>query len=293
MSKYSEVFENYQTHLHDDAITQNVEKILHDKLPGNMNEEVYRILLSCIDLTSLKATDNLLTIGKLTRRVNDFETEHPDLPNVAAICVYPNLVEVVRMNLEVSEVDIAAVTGGFPSAQTFTEVKVAETALAINEGATEIDTVLSTGKFMNEEFDDLITDIEETKQACREAKLKVILETGALRKAEYIKKAALLAIYSGADFIKTSTGKEAEGATPEAAYVMCKTIQEYYEKTGIKIGFKAAGGISTAADAVKYYTIVDTVLGKEWLNKELFRIGSSRLTNHLLSAIAGHDIDYF
>lgn len=293
MSKYSEVFETYQAHLHDDVIAQNVEKILHDKLPGNQNEEVYRILMSCIDLTSLKATDNLSSIASLTRRVNDFESEHPDLPNVAAICVYPNLVEVVRMNLEVSEVNIVAVTGGFPSAQTFTEIKVAETALAVSEGADEIDTVLNTGKLIGEEFEELVTDLEETKQACQKAKLKVILETGALRKAEYIKKAALLAIYSGADFIKTSTGKEADGATPEAAYVMCKTILEYYEKTGIKIGFKVSGGIVNTHDAVKYYTIVNTVLGKEWLNKSLFRIGASRLSNNLLSAIAGRDINYF
>ena len=286
MDKYNEMLNSYNTAINDEAVKQEVEKILHDNISRNSNEEVYRQLFGCIDLTSLNPTDHQEQIAAFTRQVNEFDNQNPELNHVAAVCVYPNFVESVRMNLEVSDVNIAAVAGGFPSSQTFTEVKIAEVGLAVAEGANEIDIVMNVGQFISGEYEELCDEIAEIKHICRDkARLKVILETGALKDCSQVKKAALLAMYSGADFIKTSTGKLSPGATPEAFYVMCNAIKEYYEKTHIHIGIKAAGGISTTADAVKYYTIAEAVLGEEWLNKEYFRIGASRLAAHLLESI--------
>lgn len=286
MDPYNEMLKGYNTDLHDDEVAQATEKILYEGLRENSNEEVYRFLFGCIDLTSLNPTDNQKQIEAFTRQVNELDNQNPELSHVAAVCVYPNFVECVRMNLEVSDVNIAAVAGGFPTAQTFTEVKIAEAALAVAEGANEIDIVMNIGQFLNEEYEDICDEIAEIKHACHgDARLKVILETGALGNSKNVKKAALLAIYSGADFIKTSTGKLTPGATPEAFYVMCTAIKEYYEKTHTRIGIKAAGGITTTLDAVKYYTIAKSVLGEEWLSKEYFRIGASRLATNLLESI--------
>ncbi len=293
MNPYNEVLSKYNTNLNDEKVAAATEKIIRENFDRNNCQEVYKTILGCIDLTSLRTEDNDKSIAALTKRVNDFESEYLELPNMAAICVFPNRVESVRMNLEVSDIKIAAVAGGFPSAQTLTEVKVAEVALAVFDGADEIDTVLPVGDFLAEDYDGMCQELIEIKGSCREAKLKVILETGALKSASNIKKAALLAIYSGTDFIKTSTGKNYPGATLEAAYVMCQAIKDYFDKTGTRIGFKAAGGIATTADAVKYYTVVESVLGKEWLNKELFRIGASSLANRLISDIAGKEIAFF
>ena len=212
---------------------------------------------------------------------------------MAAICVYPNFAEIVKDTLEVEDVKIACVSGGFPSSQTFSEIKVAETAMALLDGADEIDVVISVGKFLSGDYEAMCDEIQELKDTCKERHLKVILETGALKTASNIKKAALLAMYSGADFVKTSTGKQQPAATPEAAYVMCQAIKEYYEQTGNKVGFKPAGGINTVADAVNYYTIVKEVLGEEWLNNSLFRLGTSRLANLLLSDILGKETKFF
>ena len=209
---------------------------------------------------------------------------------MAAICVYPNFAAIVKNTLEVDGVNIACVSGGFPSSQTFIEVKVAETALAIAEGADEIDIVISIGKFLSGDYEGMCEEIQEV---CKERHLKVILETGALKSASNIKKASILSMYSGADFIKTSTGKQQPAATPEAAYVMCEAIKEYHQKTGIKIGFKPAGGINTVNDAIIYYTIVKELLGEEWLDNQLFRLGTSRLANLLLSDIKGEEIKFF
>ena len=211
----------------------------------------------------------------------------------AAICVYPNFAAIVKNTLEVDGVNIACVSGGFPSSQTFIEVKVAETALAIAEGADEIDIVISIGKFLSGDYEGMCEEIQELKEVCKERHLKVILETGALKSASNIKKASILSMYSGADFIKTSTGKQQPAATPEAAYVMCEAIKEYHQKTGIKIGFKPAGGINTVNDAIIYYTIVKELLGEEWLDNQLFRLGTSRLANLLLSDIKGEEIKFF
>ena len=248
----------------------------------------------CIrDSTTLRSTDSPRSVADFTEKVNQFETEHPEMPNVAAICVYPNFAQVVRAVLEVSEVEIACVSGGFPSSQTFPEVKVAETALAVDGGADEIDIVLNLGNYLDGDYQEVCDEIAELKDACREARLKVILETGALKSAENIRNASILAMYSGADFIKTSTGKEYPGASHEAAYVMLHAIKEYYETTGRMVGFKPAGGVRTPEDAVGYYCLVKEILGEKWLTNEYFRIGASGLANNLLTVIFGSETKFF
>ena len=292
-SKYALALSKYNTHIHDDEVMTKVDALIGKHLDENDNSEVKKQLFHCIDLTTLKCTDSEESVMKFTEKVNEFVDKYPDLDNVAAICVYPNMAEIVSDTLEADNVKIACVSGGFPSSQTFMEVKVAETAMAIHTGGEEIDIVMPVGKFLCEDYEGMCDEIGELKDICGEKPLKVILETGALRSASNIKKAALLAMYSGADFIKTSTGKEAISATPEAALVMCEAIKEYYQETGRKVGFKAAGGIDTVKKALAYYTIVKEVLGEEWLNNGLFRIGASRLANQLLSEITGEEVKFF
>ena len=292
-SKYVLALSKYNTHIHDDEVMTKVDALIGKKLDENDNLEAKKLLFHCIDLTSLKCTDSEESIMKFTEKVNEFVDKYPDLENVASICVYPNMAEIVNDTLEADDVKIACVSGGFPSSQTFMEVKVAETAMAIHTGAEEIDIVMPVGKFLCGDYEGMCDEIGELKDICGEKPLKVILETGALRSASNIKKAAILAMYSGADFIKTSTGKEAISATPEAAWVMCEAIKEYYKETGRKVGFKVAGGIDSVKKALAYYTIVKEVLGEEWLNNGLFRIGTSRLANQLLSEITGEETKFF
>ena len=292
-SKYAVALSKYNTHLHDDEVQAKVDNLITKHLDENNNIEVKKQIFHCIDLTTLKCTDTEENVMKLTEKVNEFVDKYPDLDNVASICVYPNMAEIVSDTLEADDVKIACVSGGFPSSQTFMEVKVAETAMAIHTGAEEIDIVMPVGKFLCGDYEGMCDEIGELKDICGEKPLKVILETGALMTASNIKKAAILAMYSGADFIKTSTGKEAISATPEAAWVMCEAIRDYYKETGRKVGFKAAGGIDTVKKALAYYTIVKEVLGEEWLNNGLFRIGTSRLTNLLLADITGEEIKFF
>ena len=292
-SPYEQAFAKFNLHLHDEEVAAAVTRLLDEKKAQYDTPEVKRALLGTIELTSLKVTDAQETIMQLTERVNDFTDRHPDLPHLATICVYPNFARTVADTLEADGVEIACVAGGFPSSQTFIEVKTAETALAVHDGATEIDCVLNVGAFLQEDYETCADEIGEIKAACGECPLKVILETGALQTAERIKRASVLAIYAGADFIKTSTGKIEPAATPEAAYVMCQAIKEYYTLTGTKIGFKAAGGLKTVDDAVAYYAIVAEMLGKEWVEEGLFRIGTSRLANLLVSDILGEDVKPF
>lgn len=292
-SKYEAVLSKYNTQLNDEEIIQKVARLNKEKTAENNTEEVKKLLLNCIDLTTLNTDDTDERVMEFTEKVNQFENQFPDLENVAAICVFPNMVEVVRDTLEVEDVKIAAVSGGFPSSQTFIEVKIAETAMAIMDGADEIDIVISVGKFLSGDYETMCDEIQELKDTCKGNYLKVILETGALGSASNIKKAAILSMYAGADFIKTSTGKQQPAATPEAVYVMCEAIKEYYEQTGNKIGLKPAGGINSVKDAITYYTIVKEVLGKEWLNNQYFRLGTSRLANLLLSDIEGKEIKFF
>ena len=253
------------------------------KAPENDTLEVKKFLFGSIEYTTLKCTDSEQSVMAFVEQVNKWDNERPDLPHPATICVYPCFADIVNQTLEVEGVEIACVSGSFPSSQTFPEIKIAETALAIKDGATEIDMVMPVGKFLAGDEEGVVDEIREMKACCGDGvALKVILETGCLQTAENIRKAAFLAMNAGADYIKTSTGKEKVSATPEAAYVMCQCIKEYYEKEGRKVGFKPAGGINSSMDAIIYYTIVKEVLGKEWLNNKLFRLGTSRLANILI-----------
>ena len=292
-SKYNDALALYPTPLTDEQAKTRTATIIEKYVSENNTPEVKKMLFNCIDLTTLKTEDSEESVLKFTERVNELDNEYPDLKNVAAICVYPNFAKIVSQSLEVESVNVACVSGGFPSSQTFTEVKVAETALALADGATEIDIVIPVGKFLSGDYEGMCDEIEEIKSICGDRHLKVILETGALKSAENIWKASILAMYSGADFVKTSTGKQEPAATPEAAYVMCQAIKAYHEKTGRKVGFKPAGGINSVNDALVYYAIVKEVLGKEWLNNTLFRIGTSRLANLLLSDIIGEEVKFF
>lgn len=292
-NKYEDALNKYQTNLKDDKIAEKTARLIEKHLEENNTKEVKKFLFNCIDLTTLKCTDSDTSVMKFTEKVNEFVDRYPDLKNVAAICVYPNMAEIVNDTLEADDVKIACVSGGFPSSQTFIEVKVAETAMAIHSGADEIDIVISVGKFLSGDYEGMCDEIEELKEVCGDKHLKVILETGALGSASNIKKASILSMYSGADFIKTSTGKESPAATPEAAYVMCQAIKEYFLETGRKVGFKPAGGINSVHDALVYYTIVKELLGEEWLTNELFRLGTSRMANLLLSDIVGSETKFF
>ena len=290
--KYLTALAKYNTQLNDADVQAQVAALIDKKVPENNTEEVKKFLFNCIDLTTLNTTDSDESVMRFTEKVNQFDNEFPDLKNVAAICVYPNFAQVVKDTLEVEGVNIACVSGGFPSSQTFTEIKIAETAMAVADGADEIDIVIPVGAFLNGDYETMCEEIMELKETCKEHHLKVILETGALKTTSNIKKASILSMYSGADFIKTS-GKQHPAATPEAAYVMCQAIKEYHEQTGNKIGFKPAGGINSVNDALIYYTIVKEILGEEWLSNKLFRLGTSRLANLLLSEIKGEELKFF
>lgn len=293
MDKYREAVAKSQVTTDDAAVAADVEKIISGHLQENMNQDVYKFLFNTIDLTTLNANDSPESVSRFVERVNTFDEEHPEMKNVAAICVYPNFAQVVRTVLDVSDVEIACVSGAFPTAQSFIETKIAETALAVDSGADEIDIVLNLGNFLDGDYEEVCDEIIEQKHSCREARLKVILETGALKTADNIRTASVLAMYSGADFLKTSTGKGYPGASLEAAYVMMKCIKEYFDTTGNMVGFKAAGGIATTEEAVKYYTLAKEILGEQWLTNEYFRIGASRLANNLLGDILGEPIKFF
>ena len=293
-NKYEDALRKYNTNLDDAAVREAVRKIIAEKVPENDTMDVKKFLFGSIELTTLKTTDSDTSVLAFTERVNDFDNEYPDLPHVATICVYPCFAKTVSESLEVDGVEIACVSGSFPSSQARIEVKVAETALAVADGATEIDIVLPVGKFLSGDYEGVCDDIAEMKAACGESfPMKVILETGALKTASNIKKASILSMYAGADYIKTSTGKMEPAATPEAAYVMCQAIKEYYDETGIQIGFKPAGGINSVMDAIIYYTIVKEVLGEKWLTNKWLRLGTSRLANMLLSELKGEQIKFF
>ena len=293
VSKYEKTLQQYTIELDDALVQQAVKTIIAEKTLANDTPEVKKFLFGSIELTTLSTTDSDTSVMAFVDRVNQFESAYPQLPHVAAVCVYPCFAEVASETLEVEGVEVTCVSGSFPSSQAVIEVKVAETALAVRDGATEIDIVMPVGKFLSGNYEELCDDIAELKQACSDKPMKVILETGDLKTASNIKKASLLSMYAGADYIKTSTGKEKVSATPEAAYVMCQAIKEYYEKTGIQIGFKPAGGINTVMDAIIYYTIVKEVLGEKWLTNKWFRLGTSRLANLLLSEINGEETKFF
>lgn len=293
MSKYEEALSIYKTDISDEEVSKAVKKIITERVHENDTEEVKRFLLGSVELTTLKTTDSETSVMAFTEKVNKFDEEYPTLPHVATICIYPCFASIVNETLEVDGIEIACVSGSFPSSQAVIEVKVAETALAIKDGATEIDIVMPVGKFLSSDYEGVADDIQQLKEVCGEIPMKVILETGCLKSASNIKKASILSMYAGADYIKTSTGKVEPAATPEAAYVMCQAIKEYYDKTGIQIGFKPAGGLNSVMDSLIYYTIVKEILGEKWLTNKWFRLGTSRLANMLLSEIIGKDIKFF
>ncbi len=293
MNKIEEVLSKYNLKISDEEVRETVKNIIATKVHENDTPEVKKFLMGSVELTTLKTTDSDESVLAFTERVNQFEEAYPTLPHVATICVYPRFAKIVSETLEVDGVEIACVSGSFPSSQALIEVKTVETALALKDGATEIDMVLSVGAFLSGDYETVCDEIQQMKETCGEQKLKVILETGCLKTAENIKTASLLAMYSGADYIKTSTGKLEPAATPEAAYVMCQAIKEYYEKTGVQIGFKPAGGLNSVMDALIYYTIVKEVLGEKWLTNQWFRMGTSRLANLLLSEVIGKETKFF
>ena len=258
----------------------------------NNSQKMLEIVLSCIDLTTLNSTDTISSATEFTEKVNQFPAKYPGIKNVAAICVYPNMAHTVKNTLKVPNVKIAAVAGGFPSSMTFTKIKIEEAHLAAVAGADEIDIVLPLWAFLEGHYETCTNEISAIKKAIGDAHLKAILESGVLS-IDQIWQASLLAIEAGADFIKTSTGKLPQAASPEASLIMCLAIKQYYEETGKKIGFKPAGGIVTPEDAILYLTIVQEILGNEWLTPELFRIGASRLANNLLEKIIDSEAKHF
>ena len=292
-SKYEQAFEKFDLSQTDEQVSAAVRQLVANNRDKYDNAEVLKQLLSTVELTTLKVTDSQESVLRFTENVNRFADEHPELPPLATICVYPNFAKIVSESLEADGVKVACVVGGFPSSQTFIEIKTAETALAVHGGADECDMVLSVGTFQSGDYETCADEIAEIKAACNEKPLKVILETGALKTAEAIKKASILSMYAGADFIKTSTGKIEVAATLEAAYVMCSAIKEYHALTGQYIGFKAAGGIKTTAEAIDFYTVVRELLGEDYIKQGLFRIGTSRLANLLVSDILGEDVKPF
>ena len=290
---YEEALSKYNLDISDEEVKEAVKKIIAEKVHENDTPEVKKFLLGSVELTTLKTTDSDTSVMAFTEKVNQFEEAYPTLPHVATICVYPRYAKIVSETLEVEGVEVACVSGSFPSSQALIEVKTIETSLAVKDGATEIDMVLSVGAFLEGDYETVCDEIQQMKEACGDKKMKVILETGCLQTAANIKAASILAIYSGADYIKTSTGKEKISATPEAAYVMCQAIKEYYDETGIQIGFKPAGGLNSVMDALIYYTIVKEVLGEKWLTNQWFRMGTSRLANLLLSEVVGEEVKFF
>ena len=267
---------------------------LREAARHNLNVEVYKFCYSTIDLTTLSCNDSTASVTAFARKAAEFYHKYPHIPNVASICVYPAFVETVGLAVDGTPMRITSVAGGFPASQTYLEVKALEVAMAVENGADEVDIVLNVGRMLTGEYDEAANEVEVIRSEMdEELVLKVIIESGALKTPELIRKASLLSMFAGADFVKTSTGKIDVAATPEAALVMCQAIRDYYEKTGRKIGFKAAGGVRTPEDAALYYTIVEETLGKEWLTPELFRIGASSAANNLLTAIEGHEVKYY
>ena len=289
---YAKELEKYAPAHTDAQVAKEVAKI---KMAANRNGniDVYKFCYSAIDLTTLSCTDSVESVQVFVRKTLDFYEKYPHIPNVASICVYPSFVETVGLEIDGTPMRITSVAGGFPASQSFIEVKALEVAMAIENGADEIDIVLNPGMMLAGHDSEAASEVELLREEAKDVVLKVIIESGALKTPELIRRASLVSMFAGADFIKTSTGKIDVAATPEAAFVMCHAIKDYYNLTGRKVGFKAAGGVKTPEDAALYYTIVEEVLGKEWLTTDLFRIGASSAANNLISAIEDKDIKYF
>ena len=292
-SKYDEALSKYNCNISDAEVAEAVKKIITEKVPQNDTEDVKRFMFGSIELTTLTTQDSAESVLKLVEKVNQFAHEYPAMPHVATVVTYPRFTKLVSESLEVEGVIPTCVSGAFPSSQALLEIKIAETGLAVRDGAENVDIVMHVGEFLSGDYETVCDEISEQKATCGDVPMKVILETGDLGSCANIKKASILSMYAGADYIKTSTGKEKVSATPEAAYVMCQAIKEYYDETGIMVGFKPAGGINTVMDALTYYTIVKEVLGEKWLTNYYFRLGTSRLANLLLSELEGREVKFF
>jgi deoxyribose-phosphate aldolase len=244
-----------------------------------------KMALSMIDLTTLEGKDTPGKVKQMCYKAAHLHDQFPDLPTVAAVCVYPSMVKTAKEALQNLPIEIASVATAFPSGQSTLDIKIADTKFAVDQGASEIDMVISRGKFLQGEYDFVFDEIATIKEACGSARLKVILETGELATLDNVRKASDLAILAGADFIKTSTGKIQPAATMQVTYVMLMAIKDYYDSTGKMVGMKPAGGISTSKLALHNLVMVNEVLGPKWLNKEWFRFGASSLANDILMQI--------
>ena len=293
MSKIEQVLSKYNLDITDEEVKDAVKKIIAEKVHENDTQEVKKFLFGSIELTTLTTQDSDESVLRLVEKVNKFDQEYPFMPHVATVVTYPRFTKLVKDSLEVEGVIPTCVSGAFPSSQALIEVKTVETGLAVRDGAGNIDIVMHVGQFLSGDYETVVDEIQQQKETCGDVPMKVILETGDLGSAANIKTASILSMYAGADYIKTSTGKEKISATPEAVYVMCQAIKEYYEETGNKVGLKPAGGINSVMDALTYYTIVKEVLGKEWLTNELFRLGTSRIANLILSEVVGQEVKFF
>ena len=292
-SKYEQALSKYNCEVNEAEVAAAVKKIVEERVPKNNTEKIKKFLFSCVCMTTLTTQDSEESVLKLVEKVNQFAHDYPDMPHVATVVTYPRFARLVADSLEVEGVIPTVVSGAFPSSQALIEIKVAETKLAVQDGAENVDIVMHVGEFLAGDYETVCDEIWEQKAACGDVPMKVILETGDLLNLSNVKKASILSMYAGADYIKTSTGKEKVGATPEAVYVMCQAIKEYYEQTGVQIGFKPAGGLNTVMDALIYYTIVKEVLGEKWLTNQWFRMGTSRLANLLLSEVIGTETKFF
>ena len=292
-SHIEEALGKYNLDITDEEVKEAVKKIIAEKVHENDTPEVKRFMFGSIELTTLTTMDSYESVLQLVEKVNQFDNEYPQMPHVATVVTYPRFTRLVSESLEVEGVIPTCVSGAFPTSQALIEVKTVETGLAVRDGAGNVDIVMHVGQFLSGDYETVCDEIQQQKEACGDVPMKVILETGDLGSCANIKKASLLSMYSGADYIKTSTGKEKISATPEAVYVMCQAIKEYYDQTGIQVGLKPAGGINSVMDALIYYTIVKEVLGEKWLTNELFRLGTSRLANLLLSELTGVETKFF
>jgi deoxyribose-phosphate aldolase len=278
----------YKKLLNPDLSTEEMnEGVAEAKMKVDTKERavILRNIFSFIDLTSLNTTDSATAIRRFAEKAASLHLTYNGISNVAALCVFPNFVAPARQGLGSCGVKLAVVSASFPTSQTYLEVKMLETEMAVKNGAAEVDIVIPVGTFLENDYDAVINELKTLRKVAGKATLKVILETGLLKDPKNIYRAAVLAMESGADFIKTSTGKSQVSATPEAAWVMCRAILDYWNETGIMIGFKAAGGIATPDEAIVYYNIVSEILGEKWLSPEYFRIGASRLANSILSEL--------
>ena len=291
--EYSKLLAEYAPAMSEEEVAQVVADC-RAKSVRNQNTDVYKLCYSTIDLTTLTEKDSVQSVGKFVKKAVDFQTLYPEIPNVASICVFPSFVDVVGLGVEGTDIGVTSVAGGFPASQTFMEVKMLEVSMAVENGADEIDVVINVGQMLEGDYEPMTNEIAMLREEAGEDTIfKVIIESGALQTPELIRKASLLSMFAGADFVKTSTGKIPVAATPEAAVVMCTAIRDYYQKTGRKVGFKAAGGIRSAEEATLFYTSVEEILGKEWCSPASWRIGASSLANGLISAIVGSDVKYF